>query len=77
MRFLIAFLMFAGIIVIGVAWLRSMVNAPPPDPEATDVLDRNLKYVCTYCGLELRVEKASQEKAPSHCGEKMILLQGA
>ncbi len=73
-RLLLAVLMGMVILAIGIAWLRSMVNAPPPDAEPSDVSAHNLRYVCTMCGLELRVERAAIDKAPSHCGEKMVLV---
>lgn len=74
-RIAIAVLMGIVILAILMAWLRSMVNAPPPDPEATDVTDYGLKYVCPMCGLELRVEKAAKERAPTHCMEPMVLIR--
>lgn len=75
MRILLAVLMGIIILAILVVWLRSVVSAPPPDPEASDVSDYGLKYVCTMCGLELRVEKAAKEKAPTHCMEPMVLIR--
>lgn len=74
-RIIVAVLMGIIILAILTAWLRSMVNAPPPDPEASDVSDYGLKYVCTMCGLELRVEKAAKERAPTHCMEPMVLIR--
>lgn len=74
-RILFAVLMGIIILVILMAWLRSMVNAPPPEPEATDVSNYRLKYVCAMCGLELRVEKAAKERAPTHCMEPMVLIR--
>jgi hypothetical protein len=46
----------------------------PPEPELADVSDYGLRYVCTMCGLELKVEKAAHDKPPSHCMEPMTLV---
>lgn len=54
--------------------IRSLANAPP-DPEITDVSDYGLRYVCTMCGLELKVEVAARDRAPTHCMEPMKLVQ--
>jgi hypothetical protein len=67
--------MAAGILYLGFSYFRS-AGEVPPDPEAEDVSDGSLRYVCTMCGLELKVEVAASDKAPSHCREKMVLVQG-
>ena len=41
-----------------------------------DVAKYELRYVCTMCGLELKVEKAARDKAPTHCMEPMVLVTG-
>lgn len=51
------------------------VGLIPPEPERTDVSDQGLKYVCSMCGLELRVEIAARERAPTHCMEPMQLVR--
>jgi hypothetical protein len=66
--------MFVGIVVIGSRWIASAV-AYQPDPEPTDVSDYGLKYVCTMCGLELKVEVAARDKPPTHCMEPMVLVR--
>jgi hypothetical protein len=73
-RAAVAVAMSAAILVFGARYLRSVVTAPP-DPDVADVSDYGLKYVCTMCGLELRVEKAARDKAPSHCMEPMVLTR--
>jgi hypothetical protein len=52
------------------------VGLIPPETETHDVSDQDLRYVCTMCGLELRVEVAARDKAPTHCAEPMKLLTG-
>ncbi len=59
---------------IGLRQIRSLANAPP-DPEVADVGEYGLRYVCTVCGLELKVEVAARDKAPTHCMEPMKLVQ--
>jgi hypothetical protein len=66
--------MFVGILVIGTRWMQSAVTSLP-DPEPTDVSDYDLRYVCTVCGLELKVEVAARDKAPTHCMEPMVLVR--
>lgn len=70
----IAVSMFFVIFVFGTRYLRSVVTAPP-EPEIADVSELGLKYVCTMCGLELKVEKAARDKAPTHCMEPMVLVR--
>lgn len=64
--------MFVIIAVLGVRQMRSMVAAPP-DPEIAEVSSFGLTYVCSMCGLRLKVEVAARDKPPSHCMEPMIL----
>ena len=66
----------AGLLLfsMGLRQIRSLANAPP-EPEVADVSDYGLKYVCTVCGLELKVEVAARDKAPSHCMEPMELVR--
>jgi hypothetical protein len=64
--------MFFAIATFGTRQVRSMMKAPP-EPEVVDVSDYGLKYVCTMCGLELKLEVAAKDRAPSHCMEPMVL----
>ena len=75
MRILVALLMMGLIAWFLMGYLRHLVFGPPPEPEVTDVSAYGLKYVCTMCGLELKVEKAAKDRAPTHCGEKMDLIR--
>lgn len=58
----------------GIRWMRSAVTSQP-EPEVTDVSEYGLKYVCTMCGLELKIEVAAKDRAPSHCMEPMVLVR--
>lgn len=73
-RAAVAVLMFVGILVLGVRYLGRVVSIPP-EPDVADISDYGLKYVCTMCGLELKVEKAARDKAPTHCMEPMVLVR--
>jgi hypothetical protein len=73
-RATIAVLIFLAIAVFGARQMKSMVSIPP-EPEVTDVSDYGLKYVCEMCGLELKIEVAAKDRAPSHCMEPMKLVR--
>ena len=73
-RAFIAVVMFLVLLSFGLRQVRALANSPP-DPELADVSDYGLKYICTMCGLELRVEVAARDKAPSHCMEPMKLVR--
>ncbi|MDQ3983195.1 MAG: hypothetical protein M3271_11000 [Actinomycetota bacterium] len=75
LRAAVALAMGAAIFYVGFSYFRS-AGASPPDPDVEDVSDESLRYVCTMCGLELKVEVAASDRAPSHCREKMVLVQG-
>ena len=74
-RAVVALAMGAAIFYVGFSYFRSAGEAPP-DPGVEDVSEESLRYVCTMCGLELKVEVAASDRAPSHCREKMVLVQG-
>lgn len=74
MRAVIAVAVFWILLSFGLRQLRGIANSPP-DPEVTDVSEYGLKYVCSMCGLELRVEVAARDKAPTHCMEAMKLVR--
>ena len=70
----VAIVMFAAILAVGSRYVGTVVTVPP-DPEVSDVSDYGLLYICSMCGLELRVEKAARDKAPTHCMEPMVLVR--
>lgn len=75
LRTAIALLMAGAILYVGLSYFRS-AGEVPPDPEIEDVSEGGLRYVCTMCGLELKIEVAASDRAPSHCREKMVLVDG-
>ena len=66
--------MFVGILVFGSRFIQQL-GVAHSQPEISDVSDYGLKYVCTMCGLELKVEKAARDKAPTHCMQPMVLVR--
>ena len=75
-RVIVALLMAGAIILLSVRKLTK-VTSIPPDPELTDVGSYDLRYICSVCGLELKVEVAARDKPPTHCGEAMTLTSGS
>ena len=73
-RTLLAVAMGLLILMFGVKYIHSVVSSPP-EPEIADVSEYGLRYVCTMCGLELKVEIAAKDRAPSHCMEPMVLVR--
>jgi len=73
-RSALAVLMCLLIARFGIRFINSMAIAPP-EPEIADVSRYGLKYVCTMCGLELKVAKAARDNPPRHCMEPMELLR--
>jgi hypothetical protein len=73
-RAAVGVLMFATIAYVGLRWMASAVTSQP-EPEPTDVSEYGLKYICTMCGLELKVEVAAKDKPPTHCMEPMVLTR--
>ena len=72
-RATIAFLVAAPVLAIGIGYFRS-AGASMPDVEPAPVEEVDQRYVCTVCGLELKILVATNDKAPTHCREKMELV---
>lgn len=70
----VAVVVFLALSWFGFRQIRSMVSVPP-EPELADVRDYELRYVCTMCGLELKLETAAKDRAPTHCMEPMELTR--
>lgn len=73
-RAAVAVALFFGILIVGTRYLDSLMRAPA-EPEISDVSGYGLRYVCSVCGLELKVEKAAKDTAPRHCTEPMELVR--
>lgn len=74
LRAAVAVALFFGIMIVGVRYLDSLMRVPV-EPEISDVSGYGLRYVCSVCGLELKVEKAAKDTAPRHCTEPMELIR--
>ncbi len=74
LRVAIAVVAFLLLFSFALRQVRSLANSPP-EPEVADVGEYGLRYVCTMCGLELKVEVAARDKAPTHCMEPMKLIR--
>lgn len=79
LRIVIGIAFFVVAIWVGVAVLRALAHPAGTDSDAdvTDVEDKNLRYRCSVCGLEIKMTRAPGEgvKAPRHCGEGMELVK--
>ena len=73
-RALVGFVIAAAILWLGVSYFRA-AGEVPPEPETADVSSSELKYVCSMCGLELKVEVATTDRPPTHCREPMVLVR--
>lgn len=60
----------------GIGFLRSMTTPLPPPPPAGELRKINVRYRCSVCGLELRVQMAPDEDPPPprHCLEDMDIV---
>ena len=69
--------------VVGALWFGfrywSGVGALPPGTLEEDVDEpaagAGRRYVCTVCGLELRLEGGGTGQPPRHCREAMVLVE--
>lgn len=76
LRVLVAAVVFMAVLSFAFKYWRD-VGMIPPEIETQDVRAQDLRYVCSVCGLELRVEVAARDKAPTHCAEPMQLVRGS
>jgi hypothetical protein len=61
------------IVWLGVSYFRSAGHAPP-EGAGEEVTDEDLRYLCSMCGLELKILIATNDRPPTHCREKMTLV---
>jgi hypothetical protein len=77
--FVIAVLIFYGVLTAGLWMLRGFgmpVMTPPP---AGEMRRTNLRYRCSICGVEIKMTAAPNEdpEPPRHCLEDMELVTPA
>jgi hypothetical protein len=72
--FVIAVVIAIGILAATIWSIRFIATGPPAEPDLEDVLEVDVPYVCTVCGLSLTVTVAhgGEIAAPRHCREDMI-----
>jgi hypothetical protein len=73
---LVALIVAAVLIKVGVAMLRGLGTPLPPPPPAGEMRKVNLRYRCSICGAELKMTLATEElpEPPRHCQEDMDLM---
>ena len=61
---------------MGFAVLRGFAAPLPEPPPAGEMRRIRLRYRCSVCGMELRVDRASEElpPPPRHCQDEMDLV---
>jgi hypothetical protein len=79
LRFLVAALLFVGILSIGVLMVRavsaSRIGDDVAPKDAEDVENLDVFLVCRECGTEFRVTRLGEVQVPRHCGEPMEAVQ--
>lgn len=71
-----ALAMAYAVLWLGFSYFRA-AGEVPAEADRDDVTASDLRYVCTVCGLELKVEIATTDRAPTHCRESMKLVNAA
>ncbi len=70
----IAVFIAIGILAATIWSIRFIATGPPAEPDLEDVLEVDVPYVCTVCGLSLTVTVAhgGDIASPRHCREDMV-----
>lgn len=65
-----------GIFLVGRWGVKVLATGGPPDIDPAHVVDVEIRYECTVCGMRLTVTQAQDEElaAPRHCMEPMVLI---
>jgi hypothetical protein len=72
-QILIAIAIGAAIFGLGLWGVRLLATPIPPESDPDDIIDVDVAYRCTICGLRLVVTHATGHdiRAPRHCREEM------
>ncbi len=67
--------MGAAILAFGVWMVRLLARPIPPEPAVEDLIEVNVDYHCSVCGMRLTVTQVQGDEAkpPRHCREEMEL----
>lgn len=78
-KLLLSLLIFLVIMKVGLWVLRGLATPIAEPPPAGEMRKVNLRYRCPICGMELRIQRASDElpEPPRHCLEDMDLVAPA
>jgi len=72
--FVVAVVIGAAILA-GTIWsIRFIASGPPPEPDIEDVMEVDVPYFCTVCGMSLTITQAHEGdiEPPRHCREPMV-----
>jgi hypothetical protein len=75
-RLIIAAVVAATLLWLGVTVLRALARPAPPPPPPGTLRRVNLRYRCNICGAEVKMTAAPDElpEAPRHCMDEMQLI---
>ena len=75
-KLLLAGLIGAGLLYLGISMLRGLARPMPGPPPAGEMRKVNIRYRCSICGTELRLVLAADQdpEPPRHCQEDMQLV---
>ncbi|MBA2625775.1 MAG: hypothetical protein H0U89_09245 [Acidimicrobiia bacterium] len=76
LRVLVAAAAVYVIFRMGLAVLKSFARPVPEPPPPGEMRRVKLRYRCSLCGMEIRIDRATTEEpeAPRHCMEDMDLV---
>jgi hypothetical protein len=75
-RVVVAVAVALVLLKVGFALLGSFARPVPEPPPPGELRRIKLRYRCSVCGMELRIDRASEElpEPPRHCQDEMDLV---
>jgi len=76
LQVVVAVLIFALVMRVGLWLLRLIASDPPPPPPRGELRRIDSRYRCSVCGMEMKIMLAPDEdpEPPRHCMEEMALV---
>jgi len=76
LQVVVAVLIFALVMRVGLWLLRLIASDPPPPPPRGELRRIDARYRCSVCGMEMKIMLAPDEdpEPPRHCTEEMALV---